>query len=208
MNKEKGRNKMKRYLVLILMVLLVLPLCACAVRPSKKTMESIAAKMVPESAKCVSSKDVGNDICFSFKSDQRDLIFEVYAIKNDGYPGYFPREEYAKAVRDYYDDAIMKELAPCRCFMRKNSTNEATAYELKSTSEDELREIAKVIANCNKIVADQFEYTPGADLTSPKLMYIRMLVLNESATGDGMTTYVLNGLDDEDVILRKIRVTT
>ena len=65
------------------MVLLVLPLCACAVRPSKKTMESIAAKMVPESAKCVSSKDVGNDICFSFKSDKRDLVFEVYSIKND-----------------------------------------------------------------------------------------------------------------------------
>lgn len=196
---------MKRYLALILMVFMVLPVCACAVRPSKRTMEGIVAKQVPESAKCISTKEAGNDICFTFKSDLRDLTFEVYALKNDSYPGYWPRVEYSKGVRNYYDDAIMKELAPCRCFRNRNGSNEATVYEFKSTSDEDLREIAKVFANCNKIVADQFEYTPDADLTSPKIMYIRMLVLNETYGGDHMHGYVLNGTDDEDAVYNKIR---
>ena len=98
----------------------------------------------------------------------------------------------------------MKALAPCRCFKNRNGTNEATAYEFKCTSDEEMRETAKVIADCNRIVADQFNYTPDADLTSPKIMYIRMLVLYESNSGDTMHGYALNGIDDEETVYRSI----
>ena len=194
----------KRYLAVLLMLFMALPVCACAGRPSQKRMEYVVETEVPESASCVSTKEAGNDICFVFKSDLRDLTFNVYALKNDTYPGYWPRVEYAKAVRDHYDDAIMKVLAPCRCFKNRNGTNEATAYEFKCTSDAEMREAAKAIADCNRIVADQFNFTPDADLTSPKIMYIRMLVLYESDKGDTMYGYALNGIDDEETVYRSI----
>ena len=54
----------KRYLAVLLMLFMALPVCACAGRPSQKRMEYVVETEVPESASCVSTKEVDNDICF------------------------------------------------------------------------------------------------------------------------------------------------
>ena len=177
---------MKRYLSLILLTAVALfSLCSCRIipPPKEKTVESIVAGIVPEASHCVSVRDEKEYVYYTFKSDLRDFTFEVVAIQNEGGLGYKERIEYSKAVREHYKNDLYNELKSCRCFKSRNENVDNAA---------------------NKIVSDQLKYTPDADLTSSKVMNFRMEINKKGESKDNAITYVLNGLDDEAAVYKKI----
>jgi len=197
---------MKRYLALVLMLLLTaVSVCGCIFNPpTEKAMESFVETQVPESAHCVSVRRENKNVWYTFKSDNRELTFEVVALKNDGYPGYWNRVEYDKAVREYYLKDVKEAASSCACFEGRKETDENNAFEFRSNSDEDTRKIAKAIAKCNKIVSDQLKYTPGADLTSSKIMRFRMQIVFGDQSKDDGKIYLLNGLDDEDAVYKAI----
>ena len=174
--------------------------------PKKEYVESIADKLVPEPAHCVSVKDEGEFVYYTFRSELREFTFEVLAIKNEGGFGYKERVEYDKAVREYYLKDIMNEVSSCSCFKGRNGSEGNGSFEFSYGSDEDLHAIAKTVAKCNKIVSDQLKYTPEADLTSAKIMNFRMEINRDGASKDDAFFYVLNGVDDEDTVYRKISV--
>ena len=198
---------MKRYLSLILLLAVaMLSLCSCRIIPSpkEKTVESIVSQTVPESAHCVTVRDEKEFVYYTFKSDLRDLTFEVVAIQNEGGLGYKERVEYSKAVREHYKNDIYNELKSCSCFKSRREDLENAAFVFEFSSDEDAAEIIKCIAKLNRIVSDQLKYTPDADLTSSKVMNFRMEINKTGSGSDNAITYVLNGLDDEEAVYRKI----
>ena len=200
---------MKRYLTLILLLAVaMLSLCGCRILPppKEKTVESIVEKTVPESAHCVSVRDEKEFVYYTFKSDLRDLTFEVVAIQNEGGLGYKERVEYSKAVREHYKNDIYAELKKCPYFRSRREDLENAAFVFEFSSDEDAAEMIKCIAKLNKIVSDQLKYTPDSDLTSSKIMNFRMEINKTGASKDDAITYVLNGLDDEKAVYSKISI--
>ena len=197
---------MKRYLSLILLLIVTaISLSACRLPPPKeKTVESIVAGTVPEASHCVSVRDEKEYVYYTFKSDLRDFTFEVVAIQNEGGLGYKERIEYSKAVREHYKNDLYNELKSCRCFKSRNENVDNAAFVFEFGSDEDVAEIIKCIAKLNKIVSDQLKYTPDADLTSSKVMNFRMEINKKGESKDNAITYVLNGLDDEAAVYKKI----
>lgn len=198
---------MKRYLSLILLTAVALfSLCSCRIipPPKEKTVESIVAGTVPEASHCVSVRDEKEYVYYTFKSDLRDFTFEVVAIQNEGGLGYKERVEYSKAVREHYKNDLYNELKSCRCFKSRNENVDNAAFVFEFGSDEDVAEIIKCIAKLNKIVSDQLKYTPDADLTSSKVMNFRMEINKKGESKDNAITYVLNGLDDEAAVYKKI----
>ena len=79
-------------------------------------------------------------------------------------------------------------------------------------NDEDARAVASVLAKCNEIVADQFDYTPDADITDSMIMHFRVRVI-PSAERDRVFNhydyvsyiYILNGLDGEEEVYNKIR---
>ena len=63
-----------------------------------------------------------------------------------------------------------------------------------------MRKVSKTIAQLNTVVSDQWNYTPGLDLTDTDVLALR---ITANMTKNGFTqlfAYVLNGSDDDEVI--------
>ena len=199
---------MKRHLTIILLLLLtVVSLCSCKIGPpSERTVESIVEKNIPEQAHCESVRNENERVYFTFKSDLRDLTFEVVAFQNQtGFGGYWERIDYSAAVREHYKNDLYAELKSNPYFRgRKEDVESNYAFEFNYRTEEDVRKIAGVIAKLNKIVSDQFKYTPDADLTSSKIMCFRMEILKIDQSKDDALIYILNGTDGEEDIYQKI----
>ena len=199
---------MKKHFALILALLLtVVSLCSCKIGPpSERVVESIVEKSIPEQAHCESARNEKEHVYYTFRSDLRDLTFEVVAFQNQtGFGGYWERIDYSRAVREHYKNDLYAELKSCPYFRgRKEDAEGNYPFEFNYRTEEDARKIAGVIAKLNKIVSDQFEYTPDADLTSSKIMCFRMEILKIDQSKDDAVIYILNGTDGEDDIYRKI----
>ena len=199
---------MRRCFTLFLMLILTAAcICACKIKPpSEKTVESIVDKSIPEDSHCISVRDDGEHVYYTFESDLRDLRFEVVAFENQtGFGGYWERIYYSDAVREHYKKDIYSELRSCPFCKGRNEEAENAAFIFRINSDEDIREVAKAIARCNKVVSDQFKYTPDADLTSSKIMNYRMHILRADESMDDGYIYVLNGKDDEDAVYKVIR---
>ena len=199
---------MKKHLALILALLLtVVSLCSCRIGPpSEKTVESIVEKTIPEQSHCVSVRNEKERVFYTFRSDLRDLTFEVVAFQNQtGFGGYWERIDYSAAVREHYKNDLYAELKSNPYFRgRKEDVESNYAFEFNYRTEEDVRKIAGAISKLNRIVSDQFKYTPDADLTSSKIMCFRMEILQTDQSKDDAVIYILNGTDGEDEIYRKI----
>lgn len=98
-------------------------------------------------------------------------------------------------------------LSGCYCCNRYGGIETEGFITFYAENEEDMRTIAETLAGCNRIVADQFDYTPDEDLTDPYVLGIRTYVLPASMRWkkldyprlDGYK-YILNGLDDEEEI--------
>ena len=190
----------RRSVAAILLITAAFMTCSCSGAPTKKDAEKFVDRNVPEPAHFVKEKDG----TFIFESDLRDLQFEVTTYEaQTGFGGTFLEEHYAEAVREYYEDQLDDVLSDCRCC---DSNTDGDGFVTFYIDDDEdAQDAARAIAECNEIVADQFEYTPDEDLTDLTVMGIRFYILPYSMLGSNLDyprlddhRYILNGEDDAD----------
>ena len=201
--KNRTINRMKKSMTWILLMLTALCLCSCNNIPTRSDAEKMVAQKVPEPAHFVAEEDGG---IYVFVSDLRDLEFEVRTVTmQTGFGGSLLNERYSYAIRDLYTPQLSGFLEDCSYCNISQFENEGGFITFYIDDPSEVKEVARLIAECNTIVADQFNYTPDADLTDSTVMGIKVYILPSSERNRKISyprwddhRYYLNGLDGED----------
>ena len=95
-------------------------------------------------------------------------------------------------------------LASCensRMYSTPDKNDVSTKFYLDNASD--ARAIAVVLAECNSIVTEQWQYQPGADLTDRDVVGITFYFYPKKSDKN-IGSYTLNGLDDEKEIYKKL----
>lgn len=207
-----------KFVASILIASSALGICSCTKPPKNRTVESIAEERVIEDSRLVSveEEEASNGHLYYhyvFESRERDLTYEIIARPvTTGFGGYWEDICYDEGVRDYYRDDVMKVVEACPFYMDNPKANLEDDILFYIDTDEDAREVARVLAKCNEIVSDQFNYTPDADLTDPKIMKYKIRVIPGNLRDKVFSysdydayVYVLNGLDDEEKIYNRIR---
>ncbi len=207
-------KKSIKFVASILIASSVLGVCSCSRKPSDRTIESIAEERIAEDSRLVSQKEMADGtIHYVMESRERDLTYEIVAHPvTTGFRGYSEDVCYAEGVRDYYRDDVMKAVKTCPCYTVNPEANLEDDILFYVDTDEDARAVAGVLAKCNEIVSDQFDYTPDVDLTDSMYMRFRVRVIPGSERdrvfkySDYVSyVYILNGLDGEDEVYNKIR---
>ena len=191
-----------------------LGVCSCSRKPSDRTIESMAEERVEEDSRLVSQKEMSDgSIHYVMESRERDLTYEIIAYPvTTNFRGYWEDICYAEGVCEYYRDDVMKVVKTCPCYTVNPKADLGDEILFYIDTDEDAREVACVLAKCNEIVADQFNYTPDADLASPKIMGFTVRVIPGSERDRvfkyseyDLYVYTLNGLDGEEEVYKKIR---
>lgn len=203
-----------KFVAAILAISVSLGVCSCSRKPSDRTIESMAEERIAEDSRLVSQKEMKDGtIHYVMESRERDLTYEIVASPvTTGFRGYSEDICYAEAVCDYYRDDILKAAKTCPCYMVNPDAGLGDDILFYIDNDEDARAVASVLAKCNEIVADQYDYTPDADLTDPMIMHFRVRVI-PGAERDRVFNhydyvsyiYILNGLDGEEEVYNKIR---
>ena len=198
----------------ILAVSVSFGVCSCSRKPSDRTIESIAEERVVEDSRLVSTKEMADGtIHYVMESRERDLTYEIIARPvTTGFGGYWEDICYAEGVCDYYMDDVMKVVKTCPCYTVNPKADLGDEILFYIDTDEDAHAVASVLAKCNEIVSDQFDYTPDADLTDSNIMHftVRVIPGNERDRvfkHSEMFEYVytLDGLDGEEEVYNKIR---
>lgn len=204
-------RKMKKGITSIILAKLFLTTCmvGCNKPQSQQEIVDYVAANVPESATLVDHKvqrsSTGTEYRYIFKSDSRDLEFDVFSSIGTGGLGGYQISDYYSLGRDkYYLEKMRPILGACpnsRMYSTPDKREVSTKFYLDNTSDAKV--IAEALAKCNEVVTEQWEYQPGADLTDRDVVGIAFNFYpkkSDKKTG----SYYLNGLDDEEEIYKQI----
>ena len=203
-----------KILAAILALSVSLGVCSCNRKTSDRTIESMADEQVPEDSRLVSRKEMSDgSIHFVLESRERDLTYEIISYPvTTNFRGYWEDICYAEGVCDYYMDDVMKVVKTCPCYTVNPHADLGDEILFYIDTDEDARAVASVLAKCNEIVSDQFNYTPDADLTSHKIMRFEVRVIPGSERDRvfkpseyDLYVYTLNGLDGEEEVYEKIR---
>ena len=208
------KTVLKKTAGLVLLMTMFPMLFGCNSVSAKKADRDVAdyvAKTIPEPTHqvdvIVQKGAMGkNEYHYTFSSNQRDLTFDVYYKPDDNFGKYRFENFYGMATRKYYEDALTKEIA----LYPNSDLNQSGTFNtiVYVSTQDDAKALAEMLSNCNRIVSDQWNYTPGADLTDKKIMGIHFYFYpvggNKEDTSSGLGSYTLNGSDDADTIYKEI----
>ncbi|MBO6310287.1 MAG: hypothetical protein J6N70_15935 [Oribacterium sp.] len=105
---------------------------------------------------------------------------------------------YGAAVYLYYDEDLKEVYEKCSC-------RNGNPFEFEIQNEEDLREVSKTIAELNTVISDQWNYTPGLELTDPDILAIRVTVDVMKDGSAKRTSYTLNGYDKEDEVYSQLK---
>jgi len=207
MGNDVMRKIKKSAIVLAVTLCLMIFLVGCDGHHSQREVEEFVADNVPEAATLVDDhvKQTKNGIeyRYTFKSDSRDLEFDVYSSKGTGRV-YQLSEEYSLGREKYYLEKMRPLLGACensRMFETPDKREVSVRLEMDNSSD--ARAIAGVLAECNAIVTEEWQYQPGADLTDPDVLGLAFKLFTRNSY-KSFGKYYLNGLDDEEEVFKKL----
>ena len=175
-------------------------LSACVFTPTKKDVEEYVANQTDEDCTIINISGSAFDKTYTFRSNERDLEFDVYADAKDGKKNI--TMHYGAGVYAYYYPLLKEEFKNSEC-----PTEDIFVFHI-NTPED-FKAASETLADCNAIISGQWNYTPGADLTDSNFLGIN--VFFDIPDGNGGRTrsaykYVLNGFDDAEDIYNLLKV--
>lgn len=200
-------KKRKPVFCVVAFFCLLLCLAGCNKSQSQEEIEEYVAVNVPEASTLVDSyvrqTKKGMEYHYMFKSDIRDLEFDVVSAMGTG--GQYEITEYFSLGRqNYYLEKMRTILASCensRMHKTPDKTDISTKLYLDNSSD--AKRIAPVLAKCNEIVTEEWEYQPGADLTENDVLGIAFNCYPE-LSDKKIGSYYLNGTDGEEEIYKKL----
>ena len=163
--------KMKlKYNIGFFILIICLMLSGCRVIPySRNDVKNFVASEVPEPCTLVNERTYNvTDKSYTFRSELRDLEFDVDCNISDN-NGYHMISHYGAAVYLYYYEDLKEVYEKCSC-------RNGNPFEFEIQNEEDLREVSKTIAELNTVISDQWNYTPGLELTDPDILAIRVTV--------------------------------
>lgn len=200
MKNRMNRNHLYKSIIILIFCLTVFS--ACHVLPySQRKVEKYVADNVPETCDLVlATKKFGVDDSYLFRSRHRDLEFYVDAASSQKH-GMVLLCHYSAAVYYYYYPAIKEECDRCPC-----EQESPLCFYIKS--DGDLKAVSMTLSKCNEIISDQWNYTPGADLTDPNLLGVRFdfyFFEDDGSQRPGKYHYMLNGTDDAEMIYNQLK---
>ncbi len=202
---------MKKRITAVILAILCLLFCmaGCSRPQTQEEIEDYVAANIPEAATVIDHKvkktSTGTEYRYTFKSDSRDLEFDAFSVIGTGGLGGYKITEYYSLGRDeYYLEKMRPILASCensRMYSSPDKNDVSTKFYLDNASD--ARAIAAVLAECNPIVTEQWQYQPGADLTDRDVVGITFNFYPKKSD-KSIGSYTLNGLDDEKEIYKKL----
>ena len=200
----------KKWMISALALGMALMLTGCYKPNSRSEVEEYVKNSVPEKVSLVGyeeqSSKSGTVYCYIFKSDSRDLEFRAFSSRGGGAIGGYTIDQYYDVGRDeYYLEKMRPYLTSCgysEMTLKPNDTR--VSRNMYLTDDAAARKIAGTLAKCNTIVAEQWNYQPGADLTKHDAVGISFYFYPYEGSKDVMGEYALNGMDDADTIYKTI----
>ena len=195
-------NRNYLYKSIIILILCLTVISGCRVLPyTQREVEEYVADNVPEACGIVSvSKYHGVNSTYLFRSRYRDLEFYVDMASSKKH-GRILLCHYASAVYYYYYQDLIEECDKCPC-----ERESPLCFHIKS--EEDLKAVSRTLAKCNEIISDQWNYTPGEDLTDPNLLGVRFdfyFFEEDGSQKPGIYHYMLNGTDDAETIYNQLK---
>ena len=188
------RNLKYKIFSMVVLVACMMFLSGCIFAPTKKEVENYVANQTDEDCRIINSS--GNPFykTYMFRSRERDLEFDVDADTKNGQKNF--TMHYGAGVYAYYYPRLKEEFENSEC-----QTEDVFVFHINGPAD--LKAVSETLANCNDILSDQWNYTPGADLTDSDFLGINIFF--DIPNGNGGRTrsaykYVLNGFDDEEGI--------
>ena len=187
-------------------ICLLLCMVGCSRHPSQEEIEEFVVANIPEASTFVDDyvrqTKNGMEYHYTFKSDSRDLEFDVVSSKGTG--GYQISEYFSLGRQNYYLEKMRPFLASCEnSRMYKTPDKPDVSTKLYMDNSSDAKRIAVVLAKCNEIVTEEWEYQPGADLTKDDVLGIAFNCYPE-LSDKKVGSYYLNGMDDEEEIYKKL----
>lgn len=188
-----------KYNIGFFILIICLMLSGCRVIPySRNDVKDFVASEVPEPCTLVNERTYNvTDKSYTFRSELRDLEFDVDCNISDN-NGYHMISHYGAAVYLYYDEDLKEVYEKCSC-------RNGNPFEFEIQNEEDLREVSKTIAELNTVISDQWNYTPGLELTDPDILAIRVTVDVMKDGSVKRTSYTLNGYDKEDEVYSQLK---
>lgn len=177
---------------------------------TQQEVEDYVKAHVPEPASVVRMEKVdtnqGKEYRYIFKSDLRDLEFDAFSAKEIGGLGNYGMSEfYSLAVADYYKEKMRDTLSACpNSGMHNDRDAKKVSMDMYMKDEADAREIAKTIAECNVIISDQWNYTPGVEITDRNICGMGFRIHLFPKANSEEIRYTLNGKDDEETIYNEL----
>ena len=188
-----------KYNIGVYILIICLILSGCRVAPySKNDVKNFVASEVPEPCTLVNERTYNvTDKSYMFRSELRDLEFDVDCNISDN-NGYHMISHYGAAIYLYYYEDL-KEV------YENDSCQTGNPFEFEIQNENELREVSKTIAELNAVISDQWNYTPGLDLTDPDILAIRVTADVMKDGSAKRISYILNGVDKEEDVYSRLK---
>lgn len=135
---------------------------------------------------------------YTLISEERPMSFQAWYEPDMNFPGqYNLGMAYAKGVKDYYTEDLQEVIKE----YPKNALEDDSwdlVTKVYMDNEEDARALSEMLAACNEIVSDQFNYTPGADLTDYRILNLNFVIV--SSEGENIGNYVLDGIAEADDI--------
>lgn len=140
------------------------------------------------------------------KKLHRDLTFYAFStIGGSSLTGYHLSQYYDIGRQDYYLEKMRPILSGCmNSEMSLKPDAEIVSRKLYLQDEHDAKYLATILAQCNDIVKEEFEYQPGADLSKKDVLGIYFTVYPSAGSNEKLGFYYLNGIDNEDAVYGKL----
>lgn len=199
-------RKRIRVISLFVTLIIVTVLTGCGVvteSMARKEVEEYVAEQIAEPVtvgvtETLSSNDVDEPTFrYTLVSEERPMCFQAWYEPDMNFPGqYTLGMAYAKGVKEYYTEDLLEVIKE----YPKNALDDVWGLVTKVYMDNEVdaRALSEMLAACNEIVSDQFNYTPGADLTDYRILNLNFVIM--SSEGENLGNYVLDGITEADDI--------
>lgn len=208
--KTENCLRKKGKLITVLLVT-IFALTGCYNKPhTQKEVEEYVAENVPEESECIDHYQQktrnGMEYVYIFRSKSRDLTFYAFStIGGSSLTGYHLSQYYDIGRQDYYLEKMRPILSGCmNSEMSLKPDAEIVSRKLYLQDEDDAKYLATILAQCNDIVKEEFEYQPGADLSKKDVLGIYFTVYPSAGSSEKLGFYYLNGIDNEDAVYGKL----
>ncbi|MBP5494323.1 MAG: hypothetical protein J6X97_04440 [Lachnospiraceae bacterium] len=175
-------------------------------QPSQQKVDEYVKEKVPEPSHFVESfetTELKNPIYhYVYESDLRDLRFEVRYFNPRG-DGYIMADTYvSEGVSKYYEEAVWEVLKKCPDSGLNSDSYAAHKNAITLENGIEMEEIAKIAAECNAVLADEWNYVSE----DAYIGNIDMIFVYDKFDTFGKTVadIALNGKDDEATCYEKL----